>query len=183
MMKKILSLILAVTVLLSAAVPAMATETIYTRSSKRIEAVGRLDSDGDGKAEGGQEGPVLPPELIVDLEWETMEFVYSTGEYDPDGMYFTSGWQAGSKNITVSNRSTVAITVKTVHTPAANKVNITLTNPDFELAAAATAANTVKNPGTAKKDTVEASVAADEEPISKDKESIGTITLTIAKKA
>lgn len=182
-MKKLLSLILAVTVLLSAALPATAAETIYASSSKRINAVGRLDSDSDGKAEGGQEGPVLPPELIVDLEWETMEFVYSTGEYDPDGLYFTSGWQAGSKSITVSNRSLVAITVKTAHTPAANKVDITLTNPSFTLAAAATAANTAAKPGTVKKDTIKASVAADEEPISKDKESIGTITLTIAKKA
>ena len=182
-MKKLLSFILALTMVFAMATTAFAAEELNTESSKRIDAVGRLDSDGDGIPEGENEDPTQATVLAVDLEWDAMEFVYSTGKYDVDGMYYTSEWQDGSKNITVSNRSNVAISVSAAHAPAANNVNITLTNKAFDLAAAATAANTAANPGTPKKGTIKATVAADEDPISKDKESIGTITVTIARKA
>lgn len=183
-MKKLLSLVLAIIMICCLSVSVFAGDDTYDGSGSNDysnEVVVKIDSS------------TAPDDVYyVVISWESLVFTYSYGEkpvWDPENhTYITSGepgWDKTTAGIKVSNSSNVAITATATFTDADtedNAVTATLTNASFSLEAPeVTAAGESKS--AAPSDEITVTIGGAPELGSKEQFTVGTIKLTIGKKA
>lgn len=112
-MKKMITTVLALVMVMSPGVNAFAAETVGQNGSRDIEVTARYSDT------------VTTPDVYsVDIEWDNMTFTYSeagTMEWDPATHTYeenvTAGWDKKSAAVTVTNHSNVAVNVTFGYTP------------------------------------------------------------------
>ena len=176
-MKKMLSLILALVLMLSLAIPAFATTNVGGNTSIDVKA----------KYNGSS---ATPEKISVDIAWGAMEFTYnvnSTNVWDPSKHEYsvensTSGtWSATGNTVTVTNHSNVAVNAGLTFNAANdyNTVTGTFDNTTLNLPSAeGKAFNDQTLVGTSVL-TLSGTLGNDVTTLTK----IGTITVAIAKNA
>ena len=172
-MKKIISLILALVMIMSLSVTAFAAEsnTIETDGSSATINV-------KGTFEGAESAGTR---ISVDVAWSGMEFTYSEAEkeWDPSIHDYKNksgaGWSTNKGTITVKNHSNAIVTATFSFTPAVEGVIGTFNESILELPSAVGTSY-----GFAPDATVEFGISG--AAITETKDTLGTITVTIAKK-
>ena len=176
-MKKFLALALALVMICALSVTCFAEETV------------RIDNDEVTEAEATVKATYVPKEFSVDVygvdvTFGSMQFTYTDtdqGTWDPDTHSYTDSAEAawscapGAGDVTVTNHSNVDITVTVEYDGAAGgKFNGNAT-ATFDLDTAVG-----KAVGAADKETVALTLT---EAINATNNSLGTVTVTVAKKA
>ena len=130
-MKKILAVVLALTMIVGMSIPAFAA---------RLDATNDTTDFTVGFTFVGSQDDYV---IAVDVEWDTaLTFTYNQGGWDPENLvYKTEGegagtWDAETKttNITVSNKSNKAIDVAVAWTATLNGADATIKVGDVEQA-------------------------------------------------
>lgn len=193
-MKKVTSLLLALVMALALAVPAFA-ETVNPSEG---------ESSKDVQVTVNQPGDTVVPGYYVKVDWEVPAFTYTyygnTYTWNTTGKYYTStkngtdGWDAESKDITLtvtnqSDKTTVNCTValtKDAAQPDALTVTYAATDANAKTAAAVVATDkkpsdyTEQNPGTAGVCDLSGKITVSGAP-DKNATKLATITLTLEK--
>ena len=127
-MKKIVTLILTIILIMSISVPAFATEamdTVGQNGAKDINVTAKYDSSTE-----------MPNVYSVDIEWSSMTFTYTQKDTKTwnaaDHSYNTSSegaWDKTTATITVTNHSNVAVNTNVAYT-AVEETGITGTVTD-----------------------------------------------------
>ena len=176
-MKKLISLILALVMVMSLSVTAFAYETNNGSEATTINVKGTFKTAG-----------AAGEKISVDVAWEGMEFTYtegSAGEWLPgEHKYAEDGegaWSTNKGTVTVTNHSNVAVTATLNFESAVNGVVGTFTEAsgteNDKVLELATAVNTTV--AGAPKATAEFGISGS--AITESKKTLGTITVTIAK--
>lgn len=188
-MKKIISFALAIMLIATMSVTAFAAETGVGTGDYNVPVSGTYQA-------GGTAGE----KVSVDIIWDSMEFTYtaaSQGEWNPDthsyGTGTAGGWSTNKSNITIKNHSNVevtatlswkqneAITGKTIKGAFDGVVGNKTVNLDD--ANEAQYQTPVEGVYPAPTQTVEFGIDSTSDAIDQTYENLGTITVTIAKKA
>lgn len=187
-MKKIVSFALAIMMIAIMSLTAFATTIDKSGNSASIPVVGTYTA---GSATSGDS-------VSVTVEWENMEFTYtgaSQGSWNPNSHSYgiTAGsWSTNKGTITVKNHSNVAVTA-TLDWKQNNEITGTINgtfsgndvkNNVMELVSADNNAYRSAEPDVAPAaPTATAQFGISGDAIDKDYSTLGTITVTIAKKA
>ncbi len=173
-MKKILSLILALALVMSLSIPAFAAENI---------ANGGTDSSD---VKGTYSAKATVTVYSVDIAWAGLEFTYNgafEGKWNPETHQYdegtAAGWAEGNGTITVTNHSNTGITATPSYTAKEGyeAANMTFSTSALEVA---TAANGIDGAaGTAVTGTITVTPAGSL-PEGTEGATIGTITITIS---
>lgn len=172
-MKKILSLILALAMIMSLSVTAFAAEGVTNGGTDTADVKGTYSSEATVTV------------YSVDIAWEGLSFTYNgafEGNWNPKTHEYenatAAGWAAGNGTITVTNHSNTAITATPSYSPAAGYESAGVS---FSTAAlqVATADNGVDGAaGTAVTGTITVTPTGSL-PEGTEDVTIGTITITI----
>lgn len=183
-MKKVISLIAAIALLASMAIPAFADNTIGTDG-------GTADINVNAKYNSS----VAPTDTIsVNVEWGKMEFTYNvsgTQTWDPKDHTYTSNtsaqWSAEGNSVKLTNHSNVAISATFTFTKIDQKVNGTFTYDNSksvdENGAISLNAGEVNQPDAADFVSATLDLGGDLSSTSTTNVQVGTITVKIAKKS
>ena len=181
-MKKFLAIALAVVMMMALAVPAFAADT----SPKTVGTDGGTATINVSGTYVGAQG--AGDKISVDVAWEGMEFTYTegvAGEWLPNEHKYAEdaagSWSTNKGTITVKNHSNVAVTATLSFSSAVDGVIGTFTESsgtaDDNVLALATAENTT----VAEAPTATAQFGISGAAITETKDTLGTITVTIAK--
>lgn len=173
-MKKILSLILALAMIMSLSVTAFAAEGITNGDTDTADVKGTYSSE------------VTVTVYSVDISWEGLSFTYNgafEGNWDPKTHEYenstAAGWAAGNGTITVTNHSNTAITATPSYKAVAGyeTAGVSFSTAALEVA---TADNGVDGAaGSAVTETIVVTPTGSL-PEGTDDVTIGTITITIS---
>lgn len=184
-MKKFISLALALMLVMSLSVTAFAAET-NPDTITSADGTKTINVKGTYKVDGTVDS------ISVNVAWSGMEFTYSTGSqgtWDPVEHTYSggtgAGWSTNKGTITVTNNSNVAVTAKLsfkvnedLRYLVAGTFTETSGTANDNVLELATAVGTAKGEGPSA--TAEFGISG--EAIAQNYETLGTITVTIAKK-
>ena len=172
-MKKILSLILALVMIMSLSVTAFAAEGSYEE-----KGTGNYEIDISAAFQPGAASDEI---ISVDIAWGAMSFTYhgaAEGQWNPNTHAYDGGetahWDAEGNTITVTNHSNAAVKATFTYTASVTSVTGSFDHATLELP---TAVNTSKDAAPSGVTTLELAGTLTEAQAGK----VGTVTIAITK--
>lgn len=136
-MKKLLSVLLALTLVLSMSMTAFAADT---SPKTGVGDNGSAEISVNGTYEAGSSATEV---ISVDISWGAMDFTYtgaSDGTWNPSDHSYTgsteAGWTASGNEITVTNHSNAGVTASLSFTASVEGITGTFSNESLNLATA-----------------------------------------------